>query len=335
MGLCQKQETLISFYLVKMKKRILITGTNGLVGQSVLQQVAITGSTDQYEIMSFVRANPVKKYANVKYVKGDLKKTIPQEIKDFDPHIVIHLASLLKGGTSDDYWSVNVLGTQKILDQMGMSLRLFVYNSSMSVYGQGPFSRPVQENSLCSPETDLSKSRHEAELRIKRFCEAKGIGAFLLRPRFILGGQDKSTLPSLQKTSLGRLKLGHEEQRLSYIHVDDYARIVAKLISPDCCIDRCEALNISYKEPVKLSHLLDLLNPGRRSKYLVRLPLKRLISFMSLFGRSSLLTKLELIGQDQILSSKKIKTYVPAHYLENDNHQKLETAIRDYMELIT
>lgn len=317
-----------------MKTRVLITGTNGLVGQSVLHQMANTGSTDDYEIMSFVRANPAQKYANVKYVQGDLSATIPQEMKDFDPHVVIHLASLLKGGTAVDYWNVNVLGTQKILDQMGMSLRLFVYNSSMSVYGQGPFSRPAEENSVCSPQTDLAKSRYEAELRIKKYCESEGVGAFFLRPRFIFGGQDKSTLPSLRKISFGRLKLGHEEQRISYIHVDDYAQIVTKLISPNCCIDRCEALNISYKESVKLSDLLGLLNPDRRSKYLIRLPLKSLIFFLSLFERSLLLTKLELIGQDQILSIEKLKTYVPASYLHSGNHKKLETAIRDFMEAI-
>lgn len=315
-----------------MKTRILLTGTNGFIGQYVLDEVVRTFQSSDFEVMSLVRAQPVKFYQDVSFIQGDLTTNLPEPLKSFDPHVVVHLASLLKSGSLEEYRKVNVLGTQNLLDHLGPSLELFIYNSSMSVYGQGPFSEPVKENAKKSPQTDLAKTRLEAEQWIEKYCQRRGISAFLLRPRFILGKNDKSTLPSLRKLSLRPLKIGDEKQKFSCIHVKDYAKIICHLIRDERGIERCEALNICYEKSIELSYLLRLLNPKRVTAWLVPLPISFIIWLLSLFGRSNLLTKLELIGQDQMLSSEKLKTYLPENFLNNEGTIKIKEAIEDYQE---
>lgn len=328
----QKTKNDLSLLFGDMKTRILLTGTNGFVGQSVLEHIVHSFPAEGYEFLCLVRSRPVRSYENVDFIYCDLNDELPYQVKNFDPHIIIHLAALLKGGTSKEYWEVNVLGTQQLLESAGASLELFIYGSSMSVYGQGPFNKGVKENAPLGAQTSLAKSRASAEQRIEEFCRQKSVGCFLLRPRFIFGARDNSTLPSLLKISLSRLRIGNEQQKFSYIHVDDYARIICNLCELKGQMTRCEALNVCYSAPIQMSHLLELLSPKRQKRWPIYLPVKMLIRVLSLFQRSSLLTKLELVGQDQILSQQKLETYIEPAPLINKEHEKLKSAIQKYLE---
>ena len=199
----------------------------------------------------------------------------------------------------------------------------------MSVYGQGPF-ESIFETDIPNPQTELAKTRREAEILVEMKCKELGIPGFLLRPRFIFGECDRSSLPSLQKLSTKSFRIGNEKQKLSFINVDDYAKIISVLAGKTKTGD-CEALNIGYSQPATLESILDQFSKGR-DKNSFEVPVGLVMTICGLSKKlKSVRTKLELIGQSHVLNTRKLQNLAGDLVSEWNSQQKLETAVSDFM----
>ena len=124
--------------------------------------------------------------------------------------------------------ATNVTGTLNLLRKCDANLRGVVYGSSASVYGQGPL-QPALEFDRPDPVTPLASSRRAAEKVILKMAAERGFGAYLCRPRFIIGGGDRFLAPILIR--LARMRLaGSQAVSYSFIHVDDYAEVILFLL---------------------------------------------------------------------------------------------------------
>jgi len=306
---------------------IIITGANGLVGFEVLKEFA--REWPEYDIKAFVRREPDFTLPNVSYVKGSLPNEIPGNLFEKDHAILIHFASQLKAENIEAYRDINVTGTSKLLDSAGRKLDLIFYGSSMSVYGQGPF-EGVKETDEINPQTELAQTRREAEILVEMKCKELGIPGFLLRPRFIFGKRDRSTLPSLQKLSEKSFRIGNEEQKFTFINVDDYARVISSL-AKKTEKGECEALNVGYGTAASLENILDQFSK-EREKSSFKVPVKMVMFFCGLSKKlMSVKTKLELIGQSQVMNTEKLQGLVEELSSEWMAQQKLERAVSEFM----
>lgn len=313
---------------------ILVTGARGLMGHALLQHLT---SLKLY-VKAFVRTLPESLVDGVEYYQGSL----PDQIPDFQLNpdkklIVFHFANCLEAKDHSLYDLVNVHGTKMLIEHLKGQIHTFVYASSMSVYGQGPF-RKIDEDAQKNPETFLAQSRFKAEQIITKLSQEKDFNALLMRPRFILGDRDRSTFPALEKTAKYPFSIGNESQEFSFIGTDDYAQIMIALVDKHLQGTKiCEAYNIAYPKPLSLKTMLTLLLPMRKPRR-IKLPVKSVIFFLRILNiKIKLRTQLQLIGLDQVLSTKKLERALPEfcqqwREMEVETMKRLIAEYKEYYE---
>ncbi len=291
--------------------RIVLLGGTGFVGRAVLRRVLASGGGDT-QVHALVR-NDVELPAPVRKFVGSLER-LPEGLFFKDPHVVVHLATKQFDGDGRGFGD-NVSNAVRLLAALPASTRGLVYGSSASVYGQGNL-HAVTETAPLAPETPLAVSRRDTERVLLGGGEQAGRSVYVLRPRIIVGQGDAHTLPGLSRFFAKGLMLGSGEQRLTLLHVDDYADIILRLArrAQQGPAVQC-ALNAGYREPVRFRELAKALGaqprltvPASRQAYsfLRRVPsskLRALITRLELFGLSHHLdvSRLaQIVGQDLI-----------------------------------
>jgi len=206
----------------KTKKRMLITGVSGLLGNNLAYYFK-----DKYKILGLYLSHPVI-MPGMNTTKCDLSINGPikEIIADFNPSIVIHCASL----TSVDRCEIemdladkmNVLSTRNLVDSLREKDAQLVYISTDSVYDgvKGDFS----EDDDINPLNHYGRTKYEGEVEV--FKREK---SFVLRTNiFGWNMQDKR---SLGEWMLGELQSGRKincftDARFSSIYTMELARVI-------------------------------------------------------------------------------------------------------------
>jgi dTDP-L-rhamnose 4-epimerase len=150
-----------------MPKRVLITGGAGFIGCKLLDVIA-----DHYEVTVIDSLDPQVhgsradfSYSGVKFFKGNICSDLTSLLSSEKPfNAVVHLAA--QTGTAQsmqnvvDYYDQNVLGSIKLLEFLkahSPGLRVFLFASSRSIYGEGAYN--------CKEcEYTFTGMRHECDL---------------------------------------------------------------------------------------------------------------------------------------------------------------------------
>lgn len=237
---------------------LLVLGATGYTGRAVLKH-AVT--QPQWQVTAMVRTLPPDPAPSVSYVIGALPDALPDDLSTFDA--VLHLA--VEKSTDDlrRLRSVNVDGTRAVLEALGDRTAI-VYASSMSVYGQGA-QHDVAEDHPLHPDTELAHTRYEAERIVLSMAEQRRTTAFVARPRFLIGRDDPSFLPSIRKYRSLPMRTVRPVQ-FSVIDIDDHATTLLRLA--ERAVERTRAgdavqraFNIGYRAPVTLERLCALVDP--------------------------------------------------------------------------
>lgn len=285
---------------MKQPLTLVLVGANGYVGRSVLQQTA--AGPEHFAVRAQVR-NPQGMDSPVTLFTGSLEQVHPQLFPD-SPHVLVHVAGKNIDHDGSGYRHTNVVGTANLLKHCNQHTRGIIYNSSLSVLGQGA-QRNAANTSPQAPQTALAKSRAEAESMVMHKAAELGITAYCLRPRFVLGKEDAFVVPALRKLVARGLFIGDGNQQFSVIDVADYARLILELCSriTDTCAPEQMALNVGYQQPLPFASiytLLQELEPGATIKRRLRHPsvLAKALNLMPIGKLNSLATQLQLIGLD-------------------------------------
>lgn len=152
---------------------ILITGHRGFVGQHLTKELDRLGA----------------KWRGYDLVEGDDIRDAFKLHTLFSQnkfHTVIHLAARAGVRTSelypDEYFSTNVIGTQRLLENVKMfGVKHFILFSSSSVYGtQAP---PNTEAQPCAPDSIYGITKATCEMLVR----SSGVGSTIIRPFTIYG----------------------------------------------------------------------------------------------------------------------------------------------------
>lgn len=142
---------------------LLLTGANGLTGQSVLQEANKNNIPVKIIIRNRQNANQnMRKFTKV----GDLSKLVRIDYRLFlrDVTQIIHTA------TSTNYDSKLFINDLIILKNLiKLNLESFVYCSSQSIYGTGNYNYPITEEDVYKPENWYQNLKCSSEQMLKSY----------------------------------------------------------------------------------------------------------------------------------------------------------------------
>jgi nucleoside-diphosphate-sugar epimerase len=204
--------------------KILITGATGFIGRKLVAHLI----KEQSEVVALVRRTsdvsglPKK----LRLIDGDMLDTVSLEKAVQDIDVVIHLAAYFDFYPKDKklLYQVNVEGTQNLINacvQAGVSR--FIYISTTEVIGpvENP---PGNENSPLRPQFDYSKSKKQAEERLRSTSLETDLEHVILRPTGVIGkGEFYTVFEIISAINEEQIPMipGDGEKTLMYTYVDD------------------------------------------------------------------------------------------------------------------
>lgn len=214
---------------------ILVTGATGFIGGAITKKILNTSTltnsnsvkilTTGKEIPSFLKRATI--------CHGDLRdyKSIEEAVSDTD--IVINCAAVLPHYKlrDSDYWEVNALGTQNVVDACVVKkVKKLIHISTVGIYGSTG-NMNISEKSKPSPQDVYAKSKLEAEKVIKNSSLAKR--SIIIRPTICYGPGDIRPvfLKLFKMTKLGiNLSVNGGNSYLHTIYIDNLVNIIVQSV---------------------------------------------------------------------------------------------------------
>jgi len=239
------------------KRKILITGANGLLGKRTVRQLS-----QHNEIYAVVRNKPEDPISSVHYIEMNLSVVWSIEDLPSDIDIIIHLAQSSKfrdfPDQALDIFNVNIQSTAKLLDYAHkINIQKFIYASSGGVYGTG--AKAFDENSPITPSGKLGYylgSKLCGEVLAQNY--ANFMNVITLRFFFMYGPeQNKSMLiPRLVEMVRNGQPIGlqgNEGISINPVHVQDATNALEKALD----LQESFAFNIAGEQVVSLKMIAD------------------------------------------------------------------------------
>ena len=203
----------------------LITGGSGFLGRYIARRLLAKGE----QVILFNRSAPPADLDQAQWFKGDINDTQALTTAMRGCDTVFHTAAVAGvWGSEDLFHTVNVLGTQSVLDACKTNkVKKLIYTSSPSVV----FGTEAIENGdedLPYPESYLTtypKSKAEGE-RLVLIANSSDFKTCSLRPHLIWGPEDQHLIPRLiHKAKSGRLRqVGKGDNLVDLTYVDNAAK---------------------------------------------------------------------------------------------------------------
>jgi len=243
--------------------KILVTGGAGFIGSHITEYLVQRG--DDITVLDNLNTGQTKNLSkvnnNINFVKGDIRdyKLLEGLVNDSDG--VFHEAALASVQQSfkmqDEYFDVNVNGTENILKLAKEYGFKVVYASSSSVYGN-PKHIPIKESDDRNPLNPYAKTKLEDELLAKKYSEM-GVHVIGLRYFNVFGRRQSKEYAGVIKLFLEKIRdklppkiNGDGTQFRDFVHVSDVVN--ANLMSMDSDITH-EFFNVGTNTSITIIDL--------------------------------------------------------------------------------
>lgn len=241
-----------------LSKKVLITGVSGFSGRYFSEYFSALGF-QVYGIGNTVDATDKNNFACDLREKEQLEKIIAE----IQPSIVIHLAAISFVGhpNIEDFYSVNVVGTQNLLEGLknhSKNIQKVILASSATVYGNQEEYELLAENWCPNPNNHYGISKLAMEQIAKTYFDILPI--IITRPfNYTAPGQHINfVIPKITnafKTKEAQIDLGNINVFREYNSIDFIAECYHKLAVSDY---RSELVNLCSGETHSLQEVIDL-----------------------------------------------------------------------------
>ncbi|MFC5469739.1 NAD-dependent epimerase/dehydratase family protein [Cohnella suwonensis] len=224
-------------------KRIFVSGGAGVIGQALIQRLFHMGA-DLF--VGDLKPRPNHWHLDIRYRQGDLNYLTKEELLEFSPHYVFHLAAAFERSTeSYDFWNENYRHNVKLshhvmdcMKEMPELLKV-VFASSYLIYDPAlyQFAEPQREARSLNEEAAIyprnqcgaAKLLHEIELRfLSEFRPFESVCARIYR---VYGKNSRDIISRwIQALWQGeKLTVFRKEGIFDYIYADDVAEGLIRL----------------------------------------------------------------------------------------------------------
>jgi UDP-glucose 4-epimerase len=233
-----------------MVKNILITGTNGYLGNSFINQYQNKYTFERFSLLN-------------------------QKIEDIDfdnIDTILHCAALVHQKVEhsyEKYYEINVdysVKLAKLAKQNGVKQFLFI--STIAVYGANE--EKLNENTNCDPITPYGKSKLEAEKQLVELNDDSFIVS-IIRPPMIYGKNAPGNIDSLVKLvkKLPIIPLGRIKNKRSFMSIQNLCYLINEVMTQQ----KAGMFLASDDESLSTSNLIKLISKNLDKKvYLIKIP---------------------------------------------------------------
>lgn len=233
-----------------MFKNLLITGSNGYLGNSFINQYK-----NKYNFKKFSLLSEKLEGINFKGIG-----------------IVIHCAALVHQKVEhpyEKYHEINVEYPVK-LAKLGKvnGVKQFIFISTIAVYGEGTVK--LEENTVCAPITPYGKSKFEAEKQLLELNDENFVVS-IIRPPMVYGKNAPGNINSLVKLVMKTpiIPLGKIENKRSFIYIGNLCHLIDEIIEQK----QSGIFLASDDTPLSTTKLCELISKNLNKKvYLVKIP---------------------------------------------------------------
>ena len=247
-------------------KKILITGGSGFIGNHVAQVLLKQGlEVKIYDLKP-------SSLSKVESVQGDILDEVQLEQAAHGCDAIVHLAAQISIPRSienpEETYNINVTGTQNVIacaEKMG--IRRVLLASSAAVYGDAT-AIPLKEETigtLLSPyATSKYDNEHQVVLARERGLEAVALRFFnVYGPNQSVQGAYAAVIPKVIETITSGQRpviFGDGQQTRDFVHVQDVAMGIFKLLSIDWNKVHSHVYNIATQQQISILELIEAVN---------------------------------------------------------------------------
>lgn len=317
---------------------LLITGSNGFVGQAVSDLATKRGQ----KVRKVRRVKPNVQRENTNHVQpltfwietinGDTDWKGAFEGIDCVIHCAarVHHMHETEADALAAYRSINTEGTRHLAQQAAAAgVKRFVFISSIKVNGEAtPPNQPFYANDKPNPQDPYGISKYEAEQALFEIAQQTGLDVVVIRPPLVYGPGVKANFLTMMKWTKRRipLPLGAIHNRRSMVYLDNLADLILT-----CCIHPNAAGHVflaSDNDDVSTTRLLKTVAQAmRRRAYLLPIPAWLLTRMAQLLNKPQLSQR--LCGDLQVDIHKTISqlNWQPRYSVE----QGIAKTVSDYL----
>ena len=230
--------------------KILITGANGYLGGSFINQYKNKYKFEKFSLLS-------QKLENINFNSID---------------IILHCAALVHQKVEhsyEKYYKVNVeypVKLAKLAKENGV--KQFVFISTIAVYGEDE--EKLDENTVCNPITPYGKSKLAAEKELLKLNDDNFVVS-VIRPPMVYGKNAPGNIDSLIKLvkKLPIIPLGGIENKRSFISIQNLCHMIDEIITQQ----KSGIFLASDDESLSTTRLIELIAKNLDKKiYLLKIP---------------------------------------------------------------
>lgn len=278
-----------------MQTKILITGSNGFLGQYLCQFLA----EQNYLVLAQTRKAQTFSYPNIININFDLNDSL-DNIDLSKVEVIIHCAGRahimneIAASPLEAYRQINVQGTLNLAKKAVQSgVKRFIYLSSIKVNGEQTTIRPFKPSDVVNPENPYGLSKYEAEQALLELSEETGLEVVIIRPVLIYGPNVKANFKSMVGLASKKLPLpiGCLDNKRSMVSIYNLADLIYNCMSHPKA--NREIFLASDQEDISVKQLFEKLAYYQNNK-LIMIPVpKNLINFLaSLVGKKAVASRL-------------------------------------------
>ena len=222
------------------KQRLLVTGASGFIGSFIVEEALRRG----FEVWAAVRRSSSRQFLideRIHFIELDLssESVLTQQLKGHAFDYVVHAAGVTKCLHKEDFFRINTEGTQHLvraIQALQMSLRRFVYISSLSIMGaireQQPYTE-ICEGDEPRPNTAYGKSKLATEqwLDDVNVNDNENVNSafpyVILRPTGVYGPRERDYFMMAKSIQAHTdFAVGFRRQDITFVYVTDVVQAV-------------------------------------------------------------------------------------------------------------
>lgn len=275
--------------------KVLLTGSNGFLGQYLLQFLAEKGDS----VLAHTRKAQTFDHPNINNINFDLNDNL-DNIDLNQVEVVIHCAGrahvMHETAVSplEAYRQTNVQGTLNLAQKAEKSgVKRFIYLSSIKVNGEQTTTQAFHPNDDVHTDDPYGLSKYEAEQALLELSQHTGLEVVIIRPVLIYGPNVKANFKSMVSLAAKKIPLpigclDNKRSMVSVFNLTDLIHIC--MTHPNA---NREVFLASDQDDISVKQLFEKLAKWQNNQLLMLPVPKSLIVFLaSLAGKRALASRL-------------------------------------------